>query len=350
MNREELCVDLVCEGGGVKGIGLVGAISVLEEHGYKFQNIAGSSAGAIVAALLAAGYNAAELRDILMGLDFNKFKDVSYRLPFLSASLAVLKQRGVYKGEFLLNWIRPLLEAKGVYTFRDLLKEEPDSSPYPFKLQVTASDITSRRMLLLPQDARVLGVEPADLEVAMAVRMSMGIPIFFEPVRMANAGTGREHLIVDGGICSNFPVWIFDGEPRWPTFGLLLVEPDPKQPIADRLPGPDEEDEDDEGGINAVLDYLKSLAATVLESRDRYYMESAEFARTIAIPTLGIGTTQFNLGPARVMELYESGRTAAEKFLSTWSYDGYMAEFGAGSSRGRRTELASRIQSLASQQ
>ena len=49
-------VDLVCEGGGVKGIGLAGAYAALEEHGYKPQNVAGTSAGAITAALIAAGY------------------------------------------------------------------------------------------------------------------------------------------------------------------------------------------------------------------------------------------------------------------------------------------------------
>jgi predicted acylesterase/phospholipase RssA len=47
--------DLVLEGGGVKGIALVGAVAVLEEHGYEFNRIAGTSAGSIVGALLAAG-------------------------------------------------------------------------------------------------------------------------------------------------------------------------------------------------------------------------------------------------------------------------------------------------------
>ncbi len=46
--------DLAIEGGGVKGIGIVGAVSVLAETGYKFQRIAGSSAGAIAAALIAS--------------------------------------------------------------------------------------------------------------------------------------------------------------------------------------------------------------------------------------------------------------------------------------------------------
>jgi len=48
--EEHNAVDLVCEGGGVKGIGLAGAYSVLEEHGYQPNNVAGTSAGAITAA------------------------------------------------------------------------------------------------------------------------------------------------------------------------------------------------------------------------------------------------------------------------------------------------------------
>ena len=52
----QLAADLVLEGGGVKGIALVGAISVLEERGYGFRRVAGTSAGAIVGALVAAGH------------------------------------------------------------------------------------------------------------------------------------------------------------------------------------------------------------------------------------------------------------------------------------------------------
>ena len=73
-NREKY-VDLVFEGGGVKGIALVGAFSVLEERGYEPQNMAGASAGAIVAVLLAAGYTAAELQKIIGELDYDRFKD-----------------------------------------------------------------------------------------------------------------------------------------------------------------------------------------------------------------------------------------------------------------------------------
>ena len=46
--------DLVLEGGGVKGIGLAGAVLALDQAGYRFQRVAGTSAGAIAAAIIAA--------------------------------------------------------------------------------------------------------------------------------------------------------------------------------------------------------------------------------------------------------------------------------------------------------
>ena len=75
MAENENKIDAVFEGGGVKGIGLVGAVSEIEAKGYEFVNLAGTSAGAIVATLLAAGYKAAEVKDIINGLDFNTLVD-----------------------------------------------------------------------------------------------------------------------------------------------------------------------------------------------------------------------------------------------------------------------------------
>src|SRR2546427_11861073 len=67
--------DLVLEGGGVKGIALVGAISVLEERGYGFRRVAGTSAGAIVAALAAAGMRAPDLSAVMGTVDYRRFRD-----------------------------------------------------------------------------------------------------------------------------------------------------------------------------------------------------------------------------------------------------------------------------------
>jgi NTE family protein len=341
--------DLVCEGGGVKGIGLAGAYAVLEEEGYEPQNVAGTSAGAITAALIAAGYTAAELKDIVVSMDFLAFRDKGWedKIPLVRRSVSILKDLGIYEGDFFESWIRDLLAAKGVHTFADLETEEFGDDPrYRFKLQVIASDVTTHRLLILPRDAHVLGIEPETLDVAHAVRMSMSIPIFFEPVCFTNEKTNRTHVIVDGGMLSNFPVWLFDSgdEPEWPTFGLLLVEPNPRSSIAERLPEPEPEP----GGVGGLMRYVKAMAQTMMEAHDRLYVEQAEFARTIPIATLGIGTTEFEITPERKELLFQSGRDAATDFLRTWDFEAYVAEFRVGDKEHRRRdELVERMQQAA---
>jgi NTE family protein len=313
-------VDLVFEGGGLKGIALAGAYSVLEERGYRPQNMAGASAGAIVAALVAAGYTAAELRETTMEFDFNSLKDRAWEdlLPIFPRTVSILKDRGIYEGEAFLEWMTGLLETKGVRTFGDLVRRPEAELRYRYKLQVIASDLTEQRLLVLPRDAHRLGIEdPDELGVAMAVRMSMSIPVFFEPVSFTNPKTGREHLIVDGGMLSNFPVWLFDAEePLWPTFGLKFIEEDPRAPLATFS----------RSGLFKVIDYARSLVETMMEAHDRFYIEETDFGRTIAIDALGVGTTEFDLPRERAMKLYDSGRVATEKFLShKWAAPGAQA-------------------------
>jgi NTE family protein len=145
----EKYVDLVFEGGGVKGIALVGAFSLLEGLGYEPQNMAGASAGAIVAALIAAGYGADELKEIVANLDYDQFKDqaIEDRLP-MGKTLSILKDLGIYEGEAFEGWMRGLLEAHGVRTFGDLVRREDVDLKYRYKLQVIASDVTERRLLV----------------------------------------------------------------------------------------------------------------------------------------------------------------------------------------------------------
>jgi len=334
--------DLVFEGGGVKGIGLAGALATLEERGYRPQNVAGTSAGAISAALLAAGYTAAELREIILNLDYRQFQDKGWedKVPVIERSLSLLLDLGLYEGDYFLKWIGERLEAKGVRTFADLVHPDYAEDPrFRSRLQVVASDVTKHELLVLPRDATKLGIEADELDVALAVRMSMSIPIFFEPVRFENPKTGETHVIVDGGMLSNYPVWLFDCDdgtpPDWPTFGMLLVEPKPSVPIGARLPKPKLAG----SGAGALIDYVKALAQTMMEAHDRLYVEQANYARTIPIPTLGVGTTEFELSKERAVALFDSGRRAAEKFLDTWDFEAYIAEFRTGKEHSRREAL-----------
>jgi NTE family protein len=338
--------DLVCEGGGIKVIGLAGAYAALEQAGYRPQHAAGSSAGAIVAALVAAGYTGAELKEVALTLDFRRFQDPGWkeRLPLIGEPLAILLDQGLYEGERLLDWLRAMLAEKGLLTFGQL-RTGSDDPRYAYRLQVIVSDLSARRLLVLPRDAHELGLEPDGLEVALAVRMSTAIPILFEPVRIQNPATNWEHVLVDGGILSNFPVWLFDSDepPARPTFGLLLVEPDPRTPITERLPRPEHAPR----GAAGLVQLLSGLVHTMLEAHDRMYVEQEQFARTIGIPTLGIGTTEFEISPERALALYESGHRAAQEFLAHWDFDAYVSAFRSGVAHSRRAEIATELRRAA---
>lgn len=325
--------DGVFEGGGVKGIGLAGAVAVAEARGYEWSNVAGTSAGAIVAALVAAGYKAAELKVVLDGMDFNQFCDKGFldRIPMVGPLLSVGFEKGLYEGVALEDWLRELLAAKGVKTFGDLVMEEfQGNDRYRFKLRVIVSDLSRGRLLVLPQDIREYGVAPESLDVARAVRMSASIPFFFEPVTLRYRGAdgaGHTSYLVDGAILSNFPVWLFDepGEPAWPTFGFKLVDPAAGKP--NKIDGP--------------LSMLAALFSTMMEAHDARYLQDHAFVRTIPIPTLGIKTTDFDLSGADKVRLYTSGREAAERFFARWDFGAYKQAYRSGAPRPGRTGYAS---------
>ncbi len=313
-----LIADAVFEGGGVKGIGLVGAVAVAEEQGYSWVNVAGTSAGAIVAALLAAGYKAQELKNIMTELNYNDFKDSSLldRIPLVGPLSSVIFEKGLYEGKFCKTWMKELLDKKGVETFGDLLVDGEKNDRYRFKLRVIVSDISRGRLMVLPQDIAEFGIRPESLNVALVVRMSMSIPFFYEPVKLKNMKTNKTRYIIDGGILSNFPVWLFDSDvsiPEWPTFGFKLVEPGEENQVRHKVRGP--------------ITLLTALFATMMEAHDARYIEEDQFVRTIPIPTLGIGTTEFDISRERSEELYQSGRRAAEKFFKTWDFDRYVDEY-----------------------
>ncbi|OGW13981.1 MAG: hypothetical protein A3G93_07570 [Nitrospinae bacterium RIFCSPLOWO2_12_FULL_45_22] len=103
-----LRADAVFEGGGVKGIGLVGAVSEIERAGYEFENLAGTSAGAIVTALLAVNYNAGEIKRELEKLNYNNFKDEGLldKLGIVGKGLSIGFEYGIYEGEYFEAWTR----------------------------------------------------------------------------------------------------------------------------------------------------------------------------------------------------------------------------------------------------
>jgi NTE family protein len=324
-----LRADLVLEGGGVLGIGHVGAISVLEEAGYSFPRVAGTSAGAIVGALVAAGMPAARITEIMTPLVYRRFADPSLldRVPVGGPLLSLLLENGVYEGDHLREWLGNLLvDECGVESFDQLAVDDPGSSLPPeqrFRLVVTATDVTRGELVYLPWDyGRAYGLEPGRQRVADAVRASMSIPFLYEPVTLA--GASGTSTLVDGGVLSNFPIDVFDrtdlAQPRWPTFGIKLIPQLPVDagkllPLAGLL---------NHGPVGLAAD----LAMTTIVGRDQAHLARPWVkVRTMQVDNAGVNPLDFDLEPAQATALFENGRAAATRFLATWDWQDYQVTF-----------------------
>jgi NTE family protein len=308
--------DLVLEGGGVKGIGLTGAVATLARAGYSFPRVAGTSAGAVVAAFLVALQRAGEplerLEDVARTLDYRRLRDrgavgrVAGPFARVVDGLSLAFDGGVFEGDYLRSWLRGALADLGVVTFGDLRTEDEDSSlpaEHRYSLLVTASDVSRHRFVRLPWDYPVYGLDPDEQEVADAVRASASIPFFFEPVTLRSpatkGGEGDVSTLVDGGVLSNFPVAVFDRTdarpPRWPTFGVRLsMRP--------------------EGRVH-----------TTLEACDAAHIDDpCVQTRSIFVDTSGVSPVDFGITDEQQEQLLLAGHEAAGSFLSGWDWAGYL--------------------------
>lgn len=316
--------DVVLEGGGVKGSALVGTLSALANHPdpYSFHRFAGTSAGAIVAGLMAAGMSIADVGQVMEELDFSKFEDKEgflAHVPLLGPLSGLLIHEGLFAGDFLHQWLTDTLARQGVHTWADLRQDDPDSALPPekrYKLVVIVSDISRGYMLKLPWDyEHLLGIDPDTALVADAIRASASIPFFFRPWKMAVnlAEFGHDHIVCsDGGLLSNFPMEIFDrtdGKPsRWPTLGVKLS---PQTTVRSEDWSPD----------NSNLQLAKSLLSTMLNAHEHQYLSDPRtVSRTIFVDTSKFRATDFHLNLADKELLFKEGLDAGTKFLSTWDW------------------------------
>jgi NTE family protein len=316
--------DLVLEGGGVKGIGLVGAVVTLAEEGWTFPRIAGTSAGAICAALVAAlqraGTPMSELQRLMQTIDYGAFMRGDWaerHLGKVAEAAHLTLHMGIFDGDYLVEWLGGALETIGVTTFGQLRIDDDPHSALPescrYSLVVHTADITRNKLVRLPWDYPGYDVGVDDTKIVDAVRASMSIPFFFTPVRFHapafSQGTDNyaagQVTWVDGGLLSNFPVEVFDrsdGAPqRWPTIGIKLSARDTTVPAR--------------GASGDTIHEAIDCLQTLLNNADRYYLTPDKVARTIFIDSTGITATDFGITPEQRATLFTNGQQSASQWL-----------------------------------
>jgi NTE family protein len=292
-------IDGVFSGGGIKGLALVGAYEEIEKRGFQFERVAGTSAGSIVAALIVAGYSSNEIFELMDELDLSKLLDArKTRIPLpLAKWLFVYWKLGLYKGNELEKWIREKLEAKGLRTFSDLPKQT---------LRVIGSDLTNGQMIVLPDDLNKYGITPGTFSIAKAIRISCSIPYFFEPVKLRTKD--GVNILVDGGVLSNFPMWLFDNENSPKTRPVLGIKLSHSEHEHERHP------------IGNAIQLFAALFETMKDAHDSRYISKKHAKNIIFIPTEGVLSTEFQLTEEKKQVLVQLGKDCAKQFLSTWAY------------------------------
>ncbi|MDC3959066.1 patatin-like phospholipase family protein [Polyangium jinanense] len=311
--------NLVFEGGGMKGIAYAGAIGELERRGVLggVTQVAGASAGAITAALLAVGVDAAELEKILRETDFTKFMD-GKGWVFGGAS-RLFEAYGVHPGKTAEDWLRNQIAH---LTERLTGRAQPDLTFAELSALATAYPGRARNLYVVTTNLsqRIAEVFSAasrpDVPVYKAVRMSMSIPLFFE------AYPFHGDLYVDGGVSWNYPIDLFDGVHKTPVLGA-----DPHAPAVQpatlgfclgtkaendaslddwRLPRMD---------IKDFETYAKALTSFIISSSTLLHLDEAALARTIFIDDAGVATTEFKLSKEMQDKLVANGAAAAKEWF-----------------------------------
>jgi NTE family protein len=361
--------DMVFEGGGAKGVVFVGALETFAEQGHTYGRLMGTSAGAITAALLAAGYSATEmgvmLEETIDGVpvfatfmdppaDFDEatiaqslmrewlrdddnplmpnwaeerledwIADNMLRSQTFRHIFSLVEQGGWFAADSFVNWLRMKLNAApgdgGPGGYGDMTLAEFYAATQRH-LSVVAADTTAGRLLVLNHNTA------PDLPLVWAVRMSMSIPLLWQEVVWQEAwGRYMGHdvtgdAVVDGGLLSGFPIELFianswsdwmDRREGGRILGLLIDERSevPGQPATS------------DGGImdGAVGRFrtgrrLINLINTMTQARDKAVTEENKDL-VVALPAKGYGTTEFDMTPERRGALVAAGAAAMVAYL-----------------------------------
>ena len=266
-------VVLVLSGGGIKGFAHLGVMETLELNGVPIVGIVGTSMGALMGALRASGYSTQDMHRILKELDLPSllsentgpmfvFTGNDRRAKTSTVSLMTYKKQGNETGP------KGLLTGDKLYTyFSQLMKHVTETDFYhlPIPYAAVATDINTGEKVVLKEG-----------NLAAAMRASMSIPMVFEPWRI------DDHLLVDGGIVSNLPV--YTARELFPGIPIVAVD------ISDSMGS----------GVNSYMDVLnQSLTILMRKTTD----EEGQAADILLRPDVsGLGTLD-NVDPEKVIAL-----------------------------------------------
>jgi NTE family protein len=310
--------NLVFEGAGIRGIAFSGAISELEERKILpgIKRVGGTSAGAITALMISLGYTAAEIETIIGRTNFRKFNDGKFFFP---GGVARLRNHfGWYQGRKFEAWLEEIIQAKTGHKNTSFWELKASG----FKdLYITGTNLNDQKLVVFSHETF-----PA-MKVKDAVRISVSIPLYFEPLFMNEEGVMITRpkdkkplkVMVDGGFIANFPIRIFDSS-RF-AGGTNNVFIHNTGTIGFRIDRKDQIENDQQGKglvslpVNNLEQYIAAFYNLVIENLNRQTLTPEDWQRTVSISDGAIGPRIRKLKREEINVLVNNGREATRKFL-----------------------------------
>ncbi|MBC7959674.1 MAG: patatin-like phospholipase family protein [Vallitaleaceae bacterium] len=297
--------NLVFSGGGIKGLSLIGAIKALEDAGKMaaIKGYAGTSAGAITAALLAIGMNADELQRQMMSMDYNLlFKRSNINIqalaqnprklldPLIGGLVAYdeVQHKGLCDGSFAAIWLNRLFQLKGFSkdtTYRELYKATGKC------LKITLCNLNYGKTVIASYE------NTPELPVIHSIRGSMAIPFIYWPFEW------KGDVYVDGGLMYNYPIEIFDDSCSWDkTLGFLLT-------AKEQVNNPARKED------RNLWEHIGRLYEALMRVDDEYCFRTDNQKRTVFIDTKEVDVLDFDLSKEGKEALYKEGYMVTRNYL-----------------------------------
>jgi len=385
--------DMVFEGGGAKGMVFVGALEVFLSQGHSHGRLLGTSAGAITAALLAAGYGPDEMLEVLAEKveghsvfagfmatpaepDKESIKKSETRELLRNIDIPFLPDRFEEKlDDHLVEWMAAQPSLRNVFSFVERggwfsadnfitwLQKRMDTgtnggTPRNYSKMTLAQfyDATQKDLSLVGADTTkglmlVLNHRTApELPIVWAVRMSMSIPLVWqEVVWQPEWGQYRGHdmvgdAIVDGGLLSNFPIELFVSRAATVTavmgeeasehvLGMMIdesMEVPGAVPAGGAAEAPKTQAKVGVGDLRTVQ-RISNLVNTMTGARDKNVIDAFE-KLVVRLPAKGYGTVEFDMTDERRGLLVEAGRGVMRDYLKRAAEAEAEVSFGMGPS------------------
>lgn len=256
-------IDLVLSGCGVRLGAHIGAIKALEELDYEIVRICGTSGGSIAGGMYATGMAIDDLVKEIKKIDFKKLRKFSL--------LGLVSNYGLYSTDKIRDYINRIT---GGILMKNLQRD--------FYACVTEE---SKGLIVLNKQ------NAADHTLGEVVAASSAVPFYFQRIQWENAG-----FLLDGGLLKNYPIDVLDEQRE--VLGLHIHRSRPKTYV----------------GSSNMIDFIKHLVTTVVESIEREHVEDAHWAKTIPIIVDGFSPLDFDMTKSQKSRLVDIGYESVIKW------------------------------------